>query len=911
MDSDKDPLLVPLQLQAFILNPAVCNTDRKDDHGARIAPITQPNYTFLRLDNYSIQSDVLNHADLHCAAPAGANPRLTDFSTIPPTERRNRQGVYLHWILPQTYRHGLATGNAADVETPQQKNEQEPHDRGPGLKISSRDGSHQKQTTQTSEIGESSYEFIEPPTRWIVIRKLDLNTVRPMLARQYFKEYQAWVVESDYIWDLENIPPEYDLQVDASPFVISLPSSNGKNGVEQHVEVFIGRKTPLEKWTEHDCVERADLSLPNNSNELFADFQMHNSNVFSILDNFEYFDTSYLQQKYLDEASASYYLLGWHRDEAKDPFCQGEDSHSRSQTLAHLLMSFQNNKATDDKAVESWLGSDLPTRTCLHAALYDVHWTYDRKPLSVPADEYAGRLRDKTMPIVSLGSNPADALATHLSSKRMKKDGNTHTPEKQTHMLDTYLERVMESHEDNMGMDFEQSDQTVFYSIPGLNGREPGTAQLDHLQSVLKSLNDHQTLIAACRETLQQYRKDIFYLWWKYASDINHKNDQTYHKQSKEKVTDISEKLMECTRRIAYLNKTAQKLLESVKIEASTESLEVTTAFEPPFLKRCDPMVVIGDIGNEWPIEFMESRNIQVRLPSQTIRATTSVPIGLADIKSLVEKNFSRQPALRKVNELLEEFWALIPNNATIGPLAIPQGNQAYPQFHDQLSTTQEGTKLWRDRWEDRQPWLPLYVEWEVEYLQTPFEDWAAEKCCSSHKTTLAASDERSMLLSEEKEKRSLGDVDTRTISGRVILRSHQDSSATAILKQLRAHASTENSETSNADTQNAQAGDEFEKQLERNLLIVSLTGLTDGLLTLRHGTHITPEDSHANNGDGDIITSAKPSALFQAAGFSEKIIEMIAGNSSLTPYAASADFSRARFCPFKPVTHGQFRYVY
>ena len=30
----------------------------------------------------------------------------------------------------------------------------------------------------------------------------------------------------------------------------------------------------------------------------------------------------------------------------------------------------------------------------------------------------------------------------------------------------------------------------------------------------------------------------------------------------------------------------------------------------------------------------------------------------------------------------------------------------------------------WRDRWSDRQPWFPLYVEWEVEYTHIPIDYW-------------------------------------------------------------------------------------------------------------------------------------------------------------------------------------------
>lgn len=113
---NSDPLLLPVQLSAFVLNPAVCGTGKVDDNGARITPITQPNYSFLRLDNSMIQSDVQNHADLHNTAPAELNSRMTDLGAQPPAPRRKRHGVYLHWTLPRAYRAGVSSSDSVPEE---------------------------------------------------------------------------------------------------------------------------------------------------------------------------------------------------------------------------------------------------------------------------------------------------------------------------------------------------------------------------------------------------------------------------------------------------------------------------------------------------------------------------------------------------------------------------------------------------------------------------------------------------------------------------------------------------------------------------------------------------------------------------------------------------------------------------
>src|SRR5690242_17655436 len=106
---------VPMKVDAFVLNQKVA-----DDPGAKISPVTQPNYTFLRFDHQVIQSDILDPIDLHYTYPHENNSRVTDLGTGKPLQ--NRFGVYLSWILPRAYRSGIAAttdAGAADRNTKQ------------------------------------------------------------------------------------------------------------------------------------------------------------------------------------------------------------------------------------------------------------------------------------------------------------------------------------------------------------------------------------------------------------------------------------------------------------------------------------------------------------------------------------------------------------------------------------------------------------------------------------------------------------------------------------------------------------------------------------------------------------------------------------------------------------------------
>jgi hypothetical protein len=83
-------VLVSMQPSAFILSEKVSAPELD----VKIAPISQPNYTFLRLSNNLILPDILDRHDLRNVSPANENSRVYDLGQG--TLRRNQVGVYLH-----------------------------------------------------------------------------------------------------------------------------------------------------------------------------------------------------------------------------------------------------------------------------------------------------------------------------------------------------------------------------------------------------------------------------------------------------------------------------------------------------------------------------------------------------------------------------------------------------------------------------------------------------------------------------------------------------------------------------------------------------------------------------------------------------------------------------------------------
>lgn len=73
-------ILVPMDMDAFCLTADLADPK----HTSRICPVTQPDYTGLRLQDAILQHDILDHVDLHKSQPADLNPRLADLGSRDP-----------------------------------------------------------------------------------------------------------------------------------------------------------------------------------------------------------------------------------------------------------------------------------------------------------------------------------------------------------------------------------------------------------------------------------------------------------------------------------------------------------------------------------------------------------------------------------------------------------------------------------------------------------------------------------------------------------------------------------------------------------------------------------------------------------------------------------------------------------
>ena len=240
----------------------------------------------------------------------------------------------------------------------------------------------------------------------LVIRHINVASIAPTGVK--VPEFQSWVIESDRLRNINDADLQNaDLEVDVSPSTnpILFDPSNG-TVVEGQAEAFIGKSTPTTSWTESaaSAGNHINLNVMTSSNPLFADYQPHNSNVFSFVDNFSYTNTSGAAA-YLTKATCDYQVIGWHSNGDQDPFTT--DPRVTSPTQASRLKDCQMAlKNGDSASAIAWLNSTAATRVLCHATMYDVAYDAGSVP-SITQANTAGQLLQQNQSI-AVGVSPLD-----------------------------------------------------------------------------------------------------------------------------------------------------------------------------------------------------------------------------------------------------------------------------------------------------------------------------------------------------------------------------------------------------------------------------------------------------------------------------------------------------------------------
>lgn len=98
---------VPLTVDAFVLNELLFDKARK----SKICPLNLPDYTALGFGS-QLRADIQPNVDVHDASPASINTRIADVGGTGAI-RKDRVGIYLHWVIPKAFRSSIAATESA------------------------------------------------------------------------------------------------------------------------------------------------------------------------------------------------------------------------------------------------------------------------------------------------------------------------------------------------------------------------------------------------------------------------------------------------------------------------------------------------------------------------------------------------------------------------------------------------------------------------------------------------------------------------------------------------------------------------------------------------------------------------------------------------------------------------------
>lgn len=842
-------ICIPMHMDAFALSPASC------DGLSKIAPYTQPNYTALRLDNHLIQHDVLDYTDFHNTSPATKNPRLADLGVNPPDNlKRNRMGIHLHWALPRFYRAAQASG-----ATPKSKD--------PAA----------KQPTDSS-VDKQNPKFPLAPNRWLVTRQL--MTPQPPTG---LKTFQSWVVESNVIRKVTAITDDsVDLESDVAPFVHYEGSSKAGNVLNAQTENFLGQKFDLIGYDKAPARGYTELTVMNSSNPLFPDYALHNTNVFSTIDNFGYKlnpNDPNEAIKYLDDAECNYFVIGWHHDPKADPLSAstGSDLSTRLKDLKLQLTA----------AADSKIGTlEDPTRCLLFGAIYNAKFNIKKTPKTVLADKCASKfLPPFKMEPLSVGTTPLDSMLAFLEAH--EGDGDSFFVDgkqlaKEIMEMSQFLYAAGDEYDARVQaqdliaqQNFAKADGGLIWTFakPPSNGGTPAVPNKEEA-GTLRDLNEYQAKRDVCNRKARSLRWELFAEWWKFTSEyIPLKTQAKREGVYMDNVTNILKELRGSDKKSGVLGMIEFLNCKIDDLKGQAPVLPVKSAAQDPFYTRSDPTLCIAGIDSGWPVDFLSP-------------LTVTTDSELADDDGTAGKAFAGAsnpvPNLHDLDTTVKKLFAQFSKNSKtdngLNSLPLTTGFQA---------------------WGDQNPFAPLFIEWEAVYYHIAFDKWEVKVRPSP--VGHAHSQVRYVPKIKLADSTHSNCKDFRIVDGRVLILPQPVFSLQNTILQL-----IQNQPPGLSDVISKADQNDLSTNIQNiKFISATLSGLTDHLLTRCEGAHVKPLVRIQGGSNTPLDVAA---AVTSHIGIDCEELKLVEGQSAVTPYGNLMAFGRDLYPerPFKGVTHGQ-----
>lgn len=648
MMSDQGPLVVPVEVSAFVLNSPAMNILRA-----------------------GMNYDALN--TLQDPAPGAFANAEGNFSSDP-----KNQGVYVLWTLPRGLRR-------------------------------QQDGA-----------------FPPVPNRWLVVR-----SYRPRATPDAAPVTTCWVVQSDF----------KDPQKGCSAYIDpTVTSQITPTLIGTHVAI-----TANAPWQEPAEPPAFVLRAVAEANPAFASAQQFNQDVFSFYDN--------LQTQGVAAGTLSYYVVGWYSVSANDVLANwvaGQTGNDFADALGKL------GWAVDTSAAQTARSSIYQGSAC------GAIWTPGGSPPPSP--------KDNVQPDVAIGNTSIDAFAAFARAafEQATDPPGGLTPQQAADLINAFeynllpmfgqpgSEAMFEAQARTQWFGSEQSGTiwviTNAEQAPDQPPPAIDPAELAKEAQWLAALNTAQASYDATNSELIDAQRTLFALWWKYqAAQIYAYQSgtgsfpwNTSDAQFTQAITDATTQVQQLQASLAALapqiplESGTTTLAEAVAAFAKANGLPDTRVLKPQatarFWLQNDPVMVLSDTAGmipldpnaplacRWPGALVQALQLSADGGSTHFNCTAAQLAG-----SLPAVPFANLPA--QAQPLFAELFLLDPANApqiaaaagqtlsdtqlaavatSMAPPVVPAGDGTAPAL--------------LAGWPWQQPWLPLYLDWEVEWYPVPFE---------------------------------------------------------------------------------------------------------------------------------------------------------------------------------------------
>ncbi|SFF06191.1 hypothetical protein SAMN05518672_11520 [Chitinophaga sp. CF118] len=599
-----------------------------------------------------------------------------DGKPLPPPEN----GIHIHWNLPKALKHSFV-----DEKT------------------------------------DADMDFPYAPNRWMVIRYSSDNGIDNIPAK-------AWIIESDYVNDIDNI----DLSV-ADPNFISL--KNQQLGVQK-----IGRCLPYTPGYKNTRTSSPYLTAVTAGNPYFSAFYPGCRNVFGFYD-----DMKDEKGNLLTSGSFTYVVTGWYDDPETDPlfplpFTDALTNEQKMQLKKHNWFS--------DKWKYS--GDSYPEQSLFHAAVHSVTWAPNMPggvpsgPVNFAAGSTAAEAFSSS--VVQTDGSPKELMEELLNALQYQLLEDDHNP--------ASIERIKEEthsrgfHSKKGGFLWEISRCESDHELGEKDTASKQFPDVPGISDMLQALNKNQNLLNQQQYELSRWQQEYYSLWYKQALNTikNFKQDLAFSTTKENLLAKISETntlISQLTNDVNVAKKQINSLAPFSKQPAEFLLKQIES---PVYWEANDPVLLFwgngtGDVNKynlsssgqeincrtidqlpgELNVTIEDALTVNVKIPSSqdTFKSTLlnsieGIEIPAAEILAicreamLFDQSFSTDLALVAYN-----IAGIGKGKDKKNPSIIDFG-KTIANLQASLLQTEETLSFSIVKWQ--QAWSPLFLSWQVAF---------------------------------------------------------------------------------------------------------------------------------------------------------------------------------------------------